>query len=305
VTQPLDGPWAKSRRGREHLDAFTALYIASAERTGPPSVGFRHEIDLQRQRLVIRVDSVPDVPEAWMLLIEDAARNFRSALDHLIWELRFVDSDGVDLGENDRSQFPIASTPHEFDERVATWLRDVTQHHVAAIRRLQPYARRNPEDIDWHPLRLLNALDNDAKHRLLHVGVTAPSVMKIAFAEFGHDCRRDNSRSVVGNKVAGRVLTPGAIVAACPLIIQGPNPQLEVMLNAACYIGFGNGIPVKEGLESIERRVVEILNAFTPELSSPHALSVWRPRPSRVDHMRVYRRTTGPRFTEHFGRPVL
>jgi hypothetical protein len=305
VTQPLDGPWAKLRRGREHLDAFNGLYLASAEITDPPPVGFRQEIDLKRQRLVIRLDVVPEVSEAWMLLIEDAARNFRSALDHLIWELRFVDSDGVDLGEDDRSQFPIASTPQEFDEHVATWLCDVSPKHVRAIRRLQPYARRSGEDVEWHPLRLLHALDNDAKHRLVHVGLIATSHIAIAYPPSGHDCVRDNSRPIGMRKVAGRVLKPNAIVGTCPLIITGPKPQMDVEFKAECYIGFGNGIPVKEGLESIEGRVVEILTAFTPDLSSPRALSVWRSRPSRVDRMRLQRRTTGPRYTEHIGRPVL
>lgn len=306
MPHPLDGAWARLQRGREHLDAFNTLYIASAEGPDAPGVAFSEELDRRYKRWVVRFMHGPPIPELWMLLIEDAIRNYRSALDHLIWELRFIDSKGVDLGMDDHSQFPIVTAgPKEFERRKRAWLPGVSPSHVAAIKRFQPYRGGNPEDINWNPLRLLNNLDNDAKHRLVHIGTLAAADIKIAFPYYGVDCHRDTSRPLGGRSVAGRALKPKAVVAYAPLVITGPKPNMHVEFKASAYIGFGNGIPVKEGLESIERRVVEIIMEFAADMSSDAAIAIWKPRRSRVDRMRVGKRSRGWQETIHQGRPTF
>ncbi len=112
------------------------------------------------------------MPESMSLLGGDLVHNTRVALDHTLARLkaRF----GGDPG---RGGFPICSTPADWQERVLDRGRGSPLHGLDGspafdlIHAQQPF---QPDSPTPDPLVTLNRLDNDDKHRLLHLAFAYP-----------------------------------------------------------------------------------------------------------------------------------
>ena len=110
------------------------------------------------------------------LCLGDIMHNFRSALDHLTYQLALWNTGGQ-VSRPKRVQFPILDDPGHFQSARADALRDVHPDHQAIIERFQPY-NRIAEGLaigpDFHSFALLRELDNTDKVRLLTLVLNPP-----------------------------------------------------------------------------------------------------------------------------------
>ncbi len=132
----------------------------------------------------------------------------------------------LDSGEKGRAtQFPIESSPNEFDGRKGRYLEGLTESHVASIERLQPY-----NGCTWtRPLQRLSNLD---KHDELVI--------------VAHDYSMTIEASTTPTEGGGVVLS-----------------NVKMQLQPTLRIVLGD-LPVIETLEMIESQVTQTLNAFNP-----------------------------------------
>jgi hypothetical protein len=130
-------------------------------------------------RATFRVSDVKRPPPEWGLLIGECVHQYRSALDHLVFQLVLSNRRGyLPARVVKRSEFPIFNSGPRFRGRRnrkgepssgsgRAKIQDIPKEARAAIERLQPYHRRkNPEA---RSLWQLHELANVDKHRLLHV----------------------------------------------------------------------------------------------------------------------------------------
>ena len=102
---PLDGVWLKVRRGRKHMHEAKRL-INGFRKRQPYTVQI--EIDPQSGDKTWKVDGTPKEPSMVLsAIVGDAIYNFRSALDHLAWQL--VIDNGRTPGRS--NAFPICDSP--------------------------------------------------------------------------------------------------------------------------------------------------------------------------------------------------
>ena len=108
---------------------------------------------------------IEPIPLIISILVGEIIYNLRSALDYLVYELAQLDSKQIKEG----TQFPIEDCSKLFGRRRNTFLKGVSDKHVADIERLQPY-----NGCDW--TRILRGLSNPDKHRHLTLGSTSFSM---------------------------------------------------------------------------------------------------------------------------------
>src|SRR5881398_727199 len=88
MSHPLDSVRLKIARAREHYESYKD-YLGEFLRSQP--YAFRSELDPQSGEKVWRVHGKPKEPPPRLSLIAgDSLQNFRSALDHLAWQLVLI-----------------------------------------------------------------------------------------------------------------------------------------------------------------------------------------------------------------------
>ncbi len=90
--------------------------------------------------------------------ISEFVLHSRAALDYIIFVLARRDAGNEFRPDYDRTQFPIEKTEEKFTANRKTFLRHLTDEHVALIEKFQPYN-------GFQSLLLLNRLSNIDKHR--------------------------------------------------------------------------------------------------------------------------------------------
>jgi hypothetical protein len=128
---------------------------------------------------IFKVQDVRRPPPDWGILIGDCVHHYRSALDHLAFQLVVANTRGrLPAKAVKRSEFPIFNSGPKFRGRRnrkgepspgsgRAKIHDIPRPAQAVIERLQPYHRRkNP---GARSLWQLQELANIDKHRLLHV----------------------------------------------------------------------------------------------------------------------------------------
>jgi hypothetical protein len=134
------------------------------------------DVEAGKRRWIVQVRKQPPLIE-WGGLIGECLFNFRSALDHLAYDLAVAHSGSpLPTKVEERSEFPIfwkrAPTKAELDSRIGAIHPDARR----LIETMQPYGRT-----DRAALKYLDSLHNFDKHRTLHVVVGAST----ALAHFG------------------------------------------------------------------------------------------------------------------------
>jgi hypothetical protein len=102
-------------------------------------------------------------PPEWGLDASEIVYHIRSALDHLVHQLSGTDGS--------KTQFPIATTPKQFECSSKQRLAGVPNEYRTVISAAQPFRDANPQR---HPFVALNELSNRDKHREL-----TPAVMTL------------------------------------------------------------------------------------------------------------------------------
>lgn len=161
----LQGVWLKIDRACEHLEAFEDA-LPDFRRLQPCDVACEHDVDTGDK--VWRVRGKPlQPPFEWNAIVGDALYNFRSALDHLAWQLVLVNGNQPTR----RTAFPIFDDPDLYKRSKPSKLKGMSDEAKALIEQTQPCFGRNPHRnkvLTW-----LEALHNVDKHRHLNLTVAA------------------------------------------------------------------------------------------------------------------------------------
>ena len=102
--------------------------------------------------------SIEPTPQIFSILIGEVIYNLRAALDYLVYELARIDSGNIVNG----TQFPIEDSENVFRGRRKSFLKGLSDEHIATIESLQPCNGCN-----W--TQLLRDLSNPDKHRYLTI----------------------------------------------------------------------------------------------------------------------------------------
>lgn len=171
----LSGCWAKLDHGRRHisdLDDAVRSFFDDADNCPPLGTSFDEESGFH----VFRIGPIPsqlaDIQVDAALRVGDAVHDFRSALDHLVWQLSLAGTEGAEPSRPRRVQFPISSSPEDYGRARTTALSDVSREAQDVLESYQPYhgAAGRPDNYSGpyvHQLTLLQQLSNADKHRLL------------------------------------------------------------------------------------------------------------------------------------------
>jgi hypothetical protein len=166
-SESLNGVRLKLKRAWDQLDVLKTDIVAFLDREPyRPAIQF----DPKTGRLTVRV-LVANSPEPmWGVRVGEIVHNFRSALDHVVWELA-----GRPDARGSKTQFPIFETEAGFDDRgTRPFLKHVDQSAVALVRSEQPFYPGADGGIEasQSPLWHLKQLSDIDKHRTLHLTAT-------------------------------------------------------------------------------------------------------------------------------------
>jgi hypothetical protein len=184
------------------------------------------KITVQVQDGMLRpVADVEPPPRMLSVLVGETVQNLRTALDYLVYALAWLDSGAP----QDKTQFPMESTREGFNGRRATLLKGLSEEHVTAIERLQPF-----DGGAWlDPLR--NASNQD-KHRALNV--------------------------ILAGGYGTILLDPPIGGAGEGSAVEG---EVNVHLDHTVYVALHDGTPILEPLQAFEAGVRGILDSFKPD----------------------------------------
>jgi hypothetical protein len=222
----------KIAHGNGHLQALDES-IERWKRRDPYAV--IHEKDLQagKYEILLRVYEPPLVRQ-WGLMLGDCAHAYRSALDHIVWELATLN---VGPGNEPRRQteFPVFVDCSEYRSKATQKVADLSVPARAEIERLQPYYETRVP-YESHPLWVVHELDRVDKHRTLNVTALMNQDFGIGFDSTPIDIEL---RAGLEMEEPGP-LEDGAKIAWADFIAIGPNPQMDVYSKIAFDIAFGD-----------------------------------------------------------------
>ena len=280
MSHPLDGPRLKVKRARSQLHAFEKKLgpLTGATR---PLVRCVQSFNANDSAFEITIREARTIRIPAMLLLDEATHHLRSALDQLIFLLALADS-GKEKG---RTQFPLLSDPNSWDKgedgdrTQNVWLEGICVEHKAAIELHQPYRPWTWKGVPYtHPLRVVNDLDNDEKHRIVQLGYPICIQIKADVpSSIGRNCVVDPLRLGDGPicpDVVGHPTKPNTPIARVPVTVTGPDPDLKVECEFQYVPGFRNGI-AWEILKAAADYVTGVLDEFSPSLESPRVVALW------------------------------
>jgi hypothetical protein len=163
VPPALHGVALKLNRAAVHLDELNRI-VRSLR------AGFSAAVQMDRRednRVDLRLEGAPALPEDLPAIVGDVAHNLRSALDHLAWQLVLLHG-GTPTR---RTRFPLMQRRHASGElpNIEGGVSDTTRKLLDEV---QPYTWGDDgHDPAIAPLAVLNALSNVDKHRELVVGI--------------------------------------------------------------------------------------------------------------------------------------
>lgn len=259
--------WHKVRRAGEHLESFRK---ESGRFLDDDAYSIFTEYDAEQRKYIWRLNILKSPLQTyWAGIIGDCVHNARSALNYLAWRLA-----GSDLSDKE-TLLPIYDRPDKFE--ASLWrLKRIHRDAVAEFRKLQPYARTDPENSN---LWVLQELDAHDKHKLLAMTATHPMSLSVGV--------RAGFKEVTA---ATQVIFPkfrfeqNAIVAEALLPFPIMDDEVEVDGKFTFEIAFERGIissagdyPVFDSLREIIWTVEKTLRYFEGLLdANPHWLP---PRP--------------------------
>jgi len=154
----LESAYAQVTRGGEHLAELKVLDDeVAAEQAKSTVVEFQAEERAIGPGETVEAGQIrypnPAISIRIRIIAGETANCFRSALDYTVGQLAILDC-GT---RQERTQFPITDAPKEFKEARRRSLKGVSDAHIAAIEKLQPY-----NGCGW--TKFLAILSNFAKH---------------------------------------------------------------------------------------------------------------------------------------------
>ena len=265
LTLSLEPCWAKIDRARDHRDALDRrVRDTFSIDTNRPRIGVR--FDAARRQHVLYVSRLPDLDPFLNragLYLGDVMHNFRSALDHLAYQLAAWHTGGR-VGRPKRVQFPIADNSAHFASARGDALREIHPDHQVMIERFQPY-HRIPEGAaigpEFHSLAVLRDLDNADKQRRLRLTLIAPTAA---------GAYRGDAVPVVR---AGLDQAPGWATTITPLVegaelIRATLPQgvtvaeADIIGDITPGVGLPEGWPIDHIMDRVGAFIIKVIGAF-------------------------------------------
>ena len=231
-----------------------------------------YTIIVQRQpklhEYIVRTKVREEPPPDWSPIIGDVVHNWRSALDHLAWQLvirnKRKPSGGTQFPIFSKSPFDASLYPNikEAEDTLKRWNRQVKGMHsgdVALIERLQPY--NVGENAGVPVLSMLAELSNWDKHR--EYQLTGQTLKGSTFyVKEWRDCKW----WTLYERTTG-AFKDGTVLARYAFTATGPQPKMNVHVKVFFDIAFGEGSPLegcglKETLIAIGRHLDDIVFTF-------------------------------------------
>lgn len=176
----LEGVDLKLKRAKDRFDVLSEAIKEFLTEPGEDRISVEPHPE---RGGIFKVQDVRRPPPDWGILIGDCVHHYRSALDHLVFQLVLANTRGpLPAKVVKRSEFPIFNSGPKFRGKLnkkgelspgsgRAKIQDIAEPAQAVIERLQPYHRRkNP---GARALWQLQELANIDKHRLLHVTYTS------------------------------------------------------------------------------------------------------------------------------------
>jgi hypothetical protein len=270
------GCMARLDRAREHRDDLVAEWGRYVD-SRPASMSYEVDDD-GRGRVVITRHEPP--PHRLSLLLGEYLYELRAALDNCVYEVA-VHYSGQDPPPGEAVlQFPIYESPEAWGKNLYR-LKHLSDEHRAMFERVQPY---QAERRDLNPMRLLNRLARNDRHRALHV-------VGSAIAEGGLLVEApEGARVAEQDTLNGMIIGDGTTVIAT-FKIEPWEPGQQLRVHAQIELEFeiaemvadrpwGNGPAT---CSSPESRAGETASSGTPrrDASSPRSCTPRRSANSR------------------------
>lgn len=197
----------------------------------------------------------------WALLVGDSVHNFRSALDHVAWQLALLTT----ATPANRTQFPIFRDPARFGaEGLVRQARDIDAQHHPTIEGFQPF--RAQEGPDESALWLLHELDNADKHRILNVVVHAFRIQAVGVWD-----RSAGGRQRIYEFNSPAMLQDGQLIGS--FTVEGKPADADLVFEAALKYGVefdagtgAEGRDVKVTLRRCHSVVADAIQTFASAL---------------------------------------
>lgn len=259
---------AKLDRARHNLDEFERALIAFTEST---TYGFFAQPDSERTtsyyntwwRVTLEMMSDEQIPPDVAAMLGDVLHDWRSALDHLAWQLAIR---AGSVPPPPRTEFPIFWDAGDFGRTRKSGapahgsglfkIQGLSAEDRTRIERTQPYYAGEPI---MHPLWVLHELSNLDKHRAPPTTVTASSC--VLSRPFVTGMRITNTEHVHGP------FQDGAVVARFKVQRDDgdtdPEMQVDGKASFAVLIEHaGHRIRIGKTLQAIRAEVERIVETF-------------------------------------------
>lgn len=204
MAEPIESHWPKIIRAEEHLAAARADFDFYREGDVYSLIG---EFDPTGTGYVLRMELRYPPSPRFAILIGEFFNCLRSALDHLAFQI--VEKHApTRLADPKKIAFPIHES--RFDRRgkarpvddLMAGVAGIPKAPLALIESNQPYHRG--KDAPWHPLAIIQNLNNIDKHRTLLL-----TSSMAAHGAFGFKCQG----RVIRSTYILRILKPGTEIA--------------------------------------------------------------------------------------------
>jgi hypothetical protein len=233
---PLDGAQRKLDWARKHLNDLDLRVRAWRWRAFDFATSYTDE----RGRRVIEIRTKPP-PGDLGPLISTILAGIRDPLDYLVNALSLSDTP-QQIGKRE-THFPLTDSPANFDRRAPSDLKGLSQEHVAAVKRTQPF---NP---GWEWLGRLRDLSKPDKRCDL-TALSSEESMWVSNMPPGFRTPRLAKVSPQTEAVRRAI---------------GREEDIDVYLGITVDVGFDDRAPVVETLDDFETQVRALLNSFKPE----------------------------------------
>ncbi len=235
---PLDGPRLRYERAREHLAHIKAEVEAIYEGFARVAAGEHPET----RRYTVVFPELQQPPPTLSVRVGEMIYNLRACLDYVVFEFARHDSGERQEG----TQFPIEDEEEFFlKTRRPTYLKGISDEHVALIEEYQPYKGCN-----W--TGLLRGLSNPDKHRELHL-LLAQLDDNIEIAT-GHSGTREDLDRI-------NQFGPETEVQGLSFWV-GRSRHVDVQLQLTASVTLPEGRPVVETLEDLQVETETLVQRF-------------------------------------------
>ncbi len=155
----LESAWLKLDRAHEHRETFSRL---GTERGHEITRPWPLSHDPENDEFTLTLGKVPSPKPGLSLVLGDAVHNYRSALDHLAFQLvKHPDRKPREKRTPDGEiSFPICASEKTYCAKSIQGAADRAKDEIRAI---QPF------NLGWDPLLVLKKLDDRDKHRTIHL----------------------------------------------------------------------------------------------------------------------------------------